>query len=318
VGSTIPAGLAPAYEHCRRIHAEHGRTFYLATSLLPREQRPHVWALYAFARVADELIDGPEPDPAALHAFSERSLTLLRSTSTVDPVADPVLAATAHTMRAYELSPELIREFLASMTMDVSVTHYATWADLRGYMRGSAAVIGELMAPIMGASEPEAVRCAGLLGEAFQLTNFVRDVGEDHVRGRVYLPQEDLARFGVTEAMLAAAVAGGPVPQALRELVRFEVQRSLDLYAAARPGLSMVDARSRLCLETAFTLYRMILREVVAADYDVFATRVVVPTSHRFAVAARLAAGAAGRLLSARAAGRLVSAGAARRLARLR
>jgi len=161
--------------------------------------------------------------------------------------------------------------------MDLTITRYATWEDLRGYMRGSAAVIGELMAPLLGAKGPEAMSCAAALGEAFQLTNFIRDIGEDHARGRVYLPQADLARFGVSEALLAGAVRSGQPPAQVRSLVAFEVRRAIDLYAVAKPGLTMVDPRSRPCLEMAFTLYRRILHRVIANDFNVFERRLVVP-----------------------------------------
>jgi phytoene synthase len=289
--------LAAAYERCRQIHAAHGRTFYLATLLLPRDRRPDVWALYAFARVADELVDAPtSPDPAALLAWRDQAMATMRSESEPDP-GQPVLTATWHAMRAFGLSPELLQEFLNSMVMDLTISRYATWADLRGYMRGSAAVIGELMAPLLGAQGPDALGRAAALGEAFQLTNFIRDIGEDHARGRIYLPQSDLARFGVDEAMLAQAVhTGVPSPQ-VRSLVAFEVRRGLNLYVVAKPGLGMVDSRSRPCLELAFTLYRRILHRVIDNDFNVFERRLAVPSWQRLATAGHVVARTAGARL---------------------
>ena len=289
--------LAAAYERCRQIHAAHGRTFYLATLLLPRDRRPDVWALYAFARVADELVDAPtSPDPAALLAWRDQAMATMRSESEPDP-GQPVLTATWHAMRAFGLSPELLQEFLNSMVMDLTISRYATWADLRGYMRGSAAVIGELMAPLLGAQGPDALGRAAALGEAFQLTNFIRDIGEDHARGRIYLPQSDLARFGVDEAMLAQAVhTGVPSPQ-VRSLVAFEVRRGLNLYVVAKPGLGMVDSRSRPCLELAFTLYRRILHRVIDNNFNVFERRLAVPSWQRLATAGHVAARTAGARL---------------------
>ncbi len=288
--------LAAAYEECRRIHATHGRTYYLATALLPRQRRPDVWALYAFARVADELVDSPSvqpPDPEILLAWREQAMVAIESASQPDPLAQPVLAATWHTMRTFGLDPGLLREFLDSMVMDLSVSRYATWEELGRYTRGSAAVIGELMAPVLGSKGPDALIHAAALGEAFQLTNFIRDVGEDLDRGRIYLPLDDLARFGVTEDQLGEAVrASAPSPQ-VRSLIAFEVRRAIDLYAAARPGLRMVDARSQPCLEAAFTLYRRILHRVIANDFNVFEGRLVVPTWQRLATAAHVAARAA-------------------------
>ncbi|HET7476156.1 MAG TPA: phytoene/squalene synthase family protein [Dermatophilaceae bacterium] len=286
---SVPAELAPAYRQCRRVMAAHGRTFYLATRLLGRDARPHVWALYAFARLADELVDDMAgADPIALQRFSVATMTALEADDAApEGSVPPVLAAVRHTMRHYDLSPDLLAEFLASMAMDLTVTRYPTWADLRGYMRGSAAVIGELVNPILGGGAGSAAHAAAL-GEAFQLTNFLRDVAEDWQRGRVYLPQADLARFGVADADMAEAVLAGRPSRALRELVRFEVERNLGLYAQARPGLAMLSRRGRLCVAVAFTLYRMVLREIVAADYDVFSRRHVVPTAARARTTARL------------------------------
>ena len=283
------ASLDLAYEHCRLIHAEHGRTYYLATRLLPRARRPHVWALYAFARVADEFVDDLDaPDPEALVTWSRTAMAVLSAPEAPETGLDPVLAATWHTVRHLGLEPVLFEEFLTSMRMDITVDRYATWEDLRGYMRGSAAVIGEMMAPLLGAAGPEATRRAGVLGEAFQLTNFIRDVAEDLDRGRIYLPLEDLERFGVGEDDLRRArVTGQPSP-AVRALLDFEVRRALELYEEARPGLAMVDVRSRPCLETAFVLYRQILAKVVAAEHNVFAGRLSVPRWQRLATAGRV------------------------------
>jgi phytoene synthase len=258
-----------------------------------------VWALYAFARVADELVDGPgNPDPAALLGWRDQAMGALLSASAPDPSGQPVLAATWHTMRALGLQPDLLAEFLDSMVMDLTVSRYATWQDLRGYMRGSAAVIGELMAPLLGASGAEAMGRAGALGEAFQLTNFIRDIGEDHLRGRIYLPQADLVRFRVSEDLLAEAVRTADPSRPVRSLVAFEVRRAIDLYASARPGLTMVDARSRPCLEMAFTLYRRILHRVVANDFNVFERRLAVPDWQRLATAGHVSARAVGASLT--------------------
>jgi phytoene synthase len=296
--SDLAPELTAAYEHCRRIHAVHGRTFYLATLLLPRHRRPDVWALYAFARVADELVDAPtSPDPATLLAWRDQAMVTMRSASRPDP-GQPVLNATWHTIRAVGLEPDLLQEFLDSMVMDLTISRYATWEDLRGYMRGSAAVIGELMAPLLGARGPDALARAAALGEAFQLTNFIRDIGEDHGRGRIYLPQADLARFGVDEAMLARAVHTGVPSQQVRSLVAFEVRRGLDLYVIAKPGLRMVDSRSKPCLELAFTLYRRILHRVIDNDFNVFERRLVVPPWQRMATAGHVAARASSAGLS--------------------
>ena len=162
------------------------------------------------------------------------------------------------------------------MAMDLTVTSYPTYDDLLDYMEGSAAVIGTMMLPILGSPDPAAARePARQLGLAFQLTNFIRDVAEDLDRGRVYLPDEDLAEFGVTRADLADATAG-TTPK-IKDLIAYEVERAREHYAAAAPGIPCSSPASQACMRTAYPLYGGILDEVDAAGYDVFARRATVP-----------------------------------------
>jgi phytoene synthase len=270
--------LRASYELCRRLAAEHGKTYYLATWLLPPAKRPHVWALYGFARWADEFVDSMvNPDPEGLLVWGKQALDDLAQGQS----DDPVVKATAHTVRTLNLDVELFETFLASMRMDITVTDYPTFADLQRYTRGSAMVIGLMMLPVLGPLSAEATPAAEALGEAFQLTNFIRDVPEDLARGRVYLPQEDLDRFGVTRADLAHGVVTEPV----RRLLAFEVDRTRALYEQARPGVQLVEPESRPCLRTAIELYGGILDGVERAGYDVFHGRLAVPKRHRAAVA---------------------------------
>lgn len=270
--------LRAAYELCRRLNASHGKTYYLATLLLPPAKRPHVHALYGFARYADELVDDLDsPDPPALVAWSDRFLHDLSRGESADPVARAVI----HTARTWDIPADTFRAFLDSMQMDITVTGYPTYADLERYMYGSAAVIGLQMVPILEPLDARAADYARTLGEAFQLSNFVRDVGEDLRRGRVYLPQEDLDRFGVTRADLAP----GPTPPHVVDLLRFEIARTRRLYDAARPGIDLLHPSSRDCIRTAFTLYAGILDAVEQADYQVLDRRVSVPLPRRLRVA---------------------------------
>ena len=274
---TDPA-LREAFETCRRLHAEHGRTYYLATLLLPAHKRPYVWALYGFARYADEFVDSfDSPDPQALVDWGAEFLDGLSRGTAEHPVSRAMLA----TVRRWAIPRAHVEAFLESMRMDITVTGYATYADLEHYMYGSAAVIGLQMLPVLEPVVPEAAARARVLGEAFQMSNFIRDVGEDLRRGRVYLPQEDLDTFGVTRETLAAGVVTAPV----RELLRFEIARTRSLYAFAEPGIDMLHPTSRDCVRTAFTLYGEILDAVEAAHYQVLEQRVSVPTSRRVAVA---------------------------------
>ncbi|KUL42048.1 phytoene/squalene synthase family protein [Actinoplanes awajinensis] len=277
--------LAAAYARCRDLHREHGRTYYLATRLLPAWKRRHVHALYGFTRFADEIVDRTElQSPAArsaeLTAWSAGFLAGLRG----EDVDDPLLPAVLHTIAVFGLDLDDFEKFLRSMAMDLTVTSYPTYADLLDYMEGSAAVIGTMMLPILGSSDPVAARePARQLGFAFQLTNFIRDVAEDTARGRIYLPQEHLAEFGVTPEELAAGVA----TPAIRALIRAEVGRARVHYAAAAPGIPLLEPASQACMRTAFQLYGGILDEIESAGYDVFARRATVPNRRRAAVAVR-------------------------------
>jgi 15-cis-phytoene synthase len=291
-----PHTLGAAYERCRQLHARHGRTYYLATLLLPRWKRRHVHALYGFARYADEIVDDlastlDRPgQAAALDAWGRRFFAGLRGA----PVDDPVLPAVLHTVRAFDLEVGDFEQFLHSMAMDLRADGYRTYDDLLGYMEGSAAVIGTMMAPILESVDPPVAReHARQLGLAFQLTNFIRDVSEDHRRGRVYLPAEDLARFGVARQDLAADQAS----PAVAELLAFEVARARAHYRAAEPGIELLAPSSRPCVRVAFDLYGGILEEVERAGYQVLGRRVRVPRSRRVGVAGRhfLAARSAAR-----------------------
>ena len=204
--------LTAAYDRCRELHKRHGRTYYLATRLLPAWKRRHVHALYGFTRYADEIVDRTEDLPPAERAarlddWASRFVAGLHGA----PVDDPLLPAVLHTIAVFDLDRDDFASFLRSMAMDLTVTAYPTYDDLLDYMEGSAAVIGTMMLPILGSSDPAAARePARQLGFAFQLTNFIRDVAEDLDRGRTYLPDEDLAKFGVTREDLLAARAARP------------------------------------------------------------------------------------------------------------
>ncbi|RKS74083.1 phytoene synthase [Motilibacter peucedani] len=277
-GITDPE-LRASYEQCRRLNALHGKTYYLASLLLPRHKRPYVHALYGFARYADEFVDSlDDPHPEALVPWGERFLADLDRGHSDDPVC----RAAVDTVLRWDIPRDYFVAFLDSMAMDLTVTNYETYEDLRGYMYGSAAVIGLQMVPLLEPLSPDALAPAQALGEAFQLTNFVRDVAEDYKRGRVYLPLEDLARFGVQRSDLGLGSAGEPV----RELVRFEVARCRALYAEAATGIPLLHPTSRDCIETALRLYGGILDEVEKADHDVLSGRASVPLPRRLAVAA--------------------------------
>jgi len=281
-----PVDLATSYELCRRLHAAHGRTYYFATRFLPAERRHHVHALYGFARYADDLVDHldlsltPLQRRVALEGWSAKFLAALDSGSKID---DPVLPAVLHTARVLGIDGGDLRAFLHSMAMDLTVTRYRTYDDLGEYVHGSAAVIGAMMLPVLGPTHPDARARAMDLGIAFQLTNFLRDISEDWDRGRIYLPLEDLDRFGVDEwDFRARHVSAG-----FRRLLAFEVARARALYRRAEQGWTMLEPASRAGIRIAHRCYAEILNRLEAADYQVFRVRAAVPTRRKLAIAAR-------------------------------
>ncbi|WP_282701737.1 phytoene/squalene synthase family protein [Streptomyces sp. CC219B] len=309
-------GLRAAYGHCRTLNARHGRTYFLATRLLPVERRPAVHALYGFARWADDIVDTPAPGTGAARRGTEltelqRQLDegLRRGRS-----SEPVVRAVADTARRYGIEHAHFRDFMSAMRADLVVTDYPTYADLRGYMHGSAAVIGLQMLPVLGTVAPreEAEPHAAALGVAFQLTNFLRDVGEDLDRGRVYLPADLLAAHGVDRELLRRSRdtgrPDGRITAALRE---FEAL-TRGVYREAEPGIALLDPVSRPCIRTAYVLYGGILDAVARDGYAVLHRRAVVPRRRRARVAAAGLVRVAGARLRHRAATRRGAAGTPR------
>lgn len=283
-----PVTLDESYELCREFNKRHGTTYYWSTKVLPKTKQHHVHALYAFARYADDIVDEipsqggrdvpTEVRAAALADFGDRFFTDLAAGRS----DDPVLKALVHTVRAFDIDTDAFRRFLRSMTMDLTVESYDTWHDLLNYMDGSAAVIGEMMLPILEpTSYDEALPHARDLGNAFQLTNFLRDINEDLDRGRQYLPQEDIRRFGVD--LSARAV----IPEFV-ELMKFEIERCRELYRSAEIGIAMLPERSAKCVGAAHTLYGRILDEIEEQQYDVFSRRASVSTFEKARLVARL------------------------------
>ena len=291
------ASLDAAYAACRDLHRTHGRSYYLATRLLPTWKRRHVHALYGFTRFTDDIVDddvAPQPAPERARLLGRWAGQFYAAIEDQRPPTDPILLAVRHTIATFGLPRADFEAFFASMTMDLEVRDYADYGALLGYMEGSAAVIGTMMLPILLAPEngPGPVPAAALtaareparqLGLAFQLTNFIRDVAEDLRRGRVYLPAADLDRFGVRREDLAATSAS----PAVRRLAAFEVERARAHYRAALPGLAVLPARSRRCVRLAYSVYGGILDRIEQAGYDVLAGRAIVPRRQRAAAVVR-------------------------------
>ncbi|MDC3376373.1 phytoene/squalene synthase family protein [Candidatus Nanopelagicales bacterium] len=281
-GITDPA-MRESYEMCRQLNAAHGKTYYLATLLLPPGKRPYVHALYGFARYADEIVDdlastlSDQEKADWLGSWGDAFLADLDKGRSDDPVCRAVV----DTVRRWEIPREYFEAFLHSMRMDLTVTEYRTYEDLYEYVYGSAAVIGLQMVPILEPSDQTAYDYAMKLGVSFQLANFVRDVSEDLDRGRVYLPMEELERFGVTREVLMQRTATPEVKAALRH----QIDRVKRLELESRPGIDMLHPSSRDCIDAARVLYCGIADEVVHIDYEVFKKRATVPMKQRLWVA---------------------------------
>ena len=275
--------LVVGYAECARLTRAFGTTYYWGTALLPPAQRRHVYAVYALCRLADDIVDadGAEATTAGL-AATTTALAAFRGSfeaALAGEPADDILAAIAHTVAETGIAAECFARFFAAMELDLSRSSYATWDDLCGYMDGSAAVIGEMMLPVLHPLTRDAVEPARALGFAFQLTNFLRDVGEDLDRGRVYLPADDLARFGADPWR---RTVDGP----WREVMTFEIARNRALYDLARTGVPMLPPASARCVGTALELYARILERIETRGYDVFSARARVPTWRKALTAA--------------------------------
>ena len=275
--------LRASYEECKRLNSLHGKTYYLATLLLPAHKRPFVHALYGFARYADEIVD----DLSSTLSDAEKAKHLktwgdsVLSSISKGVSTDHVGAALIDTVRRFNIPEQHFVDFLHSMRMDLTVGTYKTYEDLMEYVYGSAAVIGLQMVPILGPLSDAAYEPAKKLGIAFQLANFIRDVGEDLDRGRIYLPLDELAQFGVDEEMLYARKL---TPQIIAAL-KFQIERVRQLQREAEPGIQLLEASSRPCIQAASTLYCGIVDEVEKIGYDVFNKRAKTSTARRIKVA---------------------------------
>ena len=284
-GITQPA-LRESYKECKRLNSLHGKTYYLATLLLPKAKRPHVHALYGFARYADEIVDDLG---STLSAIEKRDSLERWSEQLLQDIAhgrsnDHIGRALVDTVRRFDIPIAYFEAFLHSMSMDLSVAEYETYEDLMEYVYGSAAVIGLQMVHVLGTVEgkkSEALIPAEKLGIAFQLANFIRDVGEDLERGRVYLPMSELRAHGVTRAMLENRTL---TPQII-EALKFQIARVRALQTEANAGINLLSPDARPCIRAASELYCGIVDEVEKIDYHIFDKRAKTSTLRRASVA---------------------------------
>jgi phytoene synthase len=258
-----PYIVAEAYAFCEQVIRQHSKSFFFSTQFLPADKRRSVRALYAFCRTTDDIVDNSHGDPA-------RSLAeWVHQVRAPNPVPhDPVLVAWHDTRIQHQLQAELVDELLAGVAMDLTINRYATFADLWLYCYRVASVVGLLSMGITGASAG-AVPYAIKLGVALQLTNILRDVGEDARRGRVYLPQEDLARFGLT----ADDILQQTYDERFQAMMQFQVERAHRLYDESWAGIALLEPDSRLGVAAAARIYQGILDSLVTNNYDAYTRR---------------------------------------------
>jgi phytoene synthase len=264
--------LADSYRHCQRIARQTGKNFYWSFLVMPAPKRAAMCAIYAFMRRTDDIADG-----AANPALAEESLRQWREAFDRQDLNDPVLPALMDTMERYRIERRYFHELLDGAMMDQSKTRYETFDELYRYCYHVASVVGLIVLPIFGYRDKAALGPAEACGVAFQLTNILRDVKEDAGMGRVYLPAEDLRRFGVEEADIMNSRA---TPQFL-ELMKFEADRARQYYARARPLLEMIEPDSRGTLAVMMAIYGGILDKIEAKHYAVFDERIRLSTAEK-------------------------------------
>ena len=282
----LDSELQKSYSECKRLNALHGKTYYLATLLLPKNKRPFVHALYGFARYADEIVDNFDSNlsnsqrRSELEQWSFQMLNDLKTGTSTDHVG----RALVDTVNRFDIPIAYFEAFLHSMAMDLDVVEYANFDALSEYVYGSAAVIGLQMVEILGmkkGEEENTRKAAEKLGIAFQLANFIRDVGEDLERGRIYLPMDELAAFNIDREMLERRIVTPKLKLALKD----QIERVRKLQSEANTGIKNLSPDSRPCIEAASELYCGIVDEVEEIDFQIFNKRAKTSTLRRIRVA---------------------------------
>ena len=285
--------LAAAYEACRHITRAAARNFYYAFLVLPREKRNALSAVYAFMRHSDDLSDEPGLSPAEREERLTAWRDALHRAAAGGHAEDPVLVALADAQRRFQIPLELFDRLVEGTAMDVApprgeALRYRTFDELRLYCYHVASVVGLICIRIFGYHDPAAEELAEQCGLAFQLTNIIRDVKEDAAMGRVYLPEEDLERFGRSAAELAPEqLKNGFDAASFRPVLEFEAQRAREFYRAAERLLPLIDSESRPALWVLVEIYRRLLEKISARGYDVFGEKIRLSRREKLGVLAR-------------------------------
>jgi phytoene synthase len=275
--------LDECYRQCREIARVNSKTFYLSSLFLAPEKRRAVWAVYAFCRTADDIVDGVTPAAERLAAIDYWERALLDAYS--GHAQDPIMIALTDAVERFAIPLQPALDLLRGARLDITVRRYASYEDLREYCYLVASTVGLLTSPILGYLSDAALDYGVALGRAMQMTNILRDVGEDARMGRIYLPLDELQRFGYTESSLFEEV----VDDAFVALMRFQIDRVRRLYAEAEPGIALLAPEARYTVRLALTLYRQILNSIESNRYDVYTKRAYVPFRSKMLVAMTVA-----------------------------
>lgn len=281
-GHTVPSDLHVAYDYCQRVARERARNFYYAFRTLPRERRRAIYAAYAFCRLCDDIADGDLP-LAEKHDQFLRLRQQLASSRDGQP-AGPVLTALQDATRAFKIPGEYFEEIIEGVEMDLAPRRFQTFEELEGYCYKVASVVGLVCVEVFGYREPAARGHAVDLGLAMQLTNILRDLKEDADRGRVYIPLDDIQRFGYSEAELIR----GEVNAAFLDLMRFQAQRARRYFDSGRRLLPLVPSRSRACPAVLLETYSTLLDRIERSNFDVFDRRISLGAPRKLWIMAKL------------------------------
>ena len=295
---SVPADVPGAYEYCRQVTRRASKTFYWASLFLPRHKRLAAWAVYALCRSVDDIADTPEKgsDPLTeLAHWRQRLQHVYRG-----EVTHPIMLAWADMLQQYDVPLQPALDLIDGVQTDLGAVRFDTFEELQRYCYRVAGTVGLLMAPVLGYASPDALPCAVNLGIAMQLTNILRDVGEDANLGRIYLPSAEIAQFGYCEEELLMGVVNASFVQ----LMQFQIARAESYYEEALPGIGLLDPSVQLAIMASARLYRGILGAITANGYDVFRQRAFVPLSAKVLMmpklwlSKRLGAGAGERCIA--------------------
>lgn len=273
-----------AYAHCQRVARARAKNFHLAFRTLPREKRRAIHAIYAYCRLCDDVADGDAPNESKRRAFAEIRRGLDAATRGEASGLAPEFRALSQAAADFRIPADYFRRVLEGVEADLTKTRFADFAELREYCYNVASAVGLACIEVFGYEDPRAADYAVDMGIALQLTNIIRDMREDAERDRIYIPQDEMARFGYSERDLMAGV----VNDAFRRLTRFQAERARDYYERSRPLFALLSAESRTCPRVLHAAYYAILERVERSDYDVMSRRVGLSAGEKFALAARL------------------------------